>query len=66
MPEAAPANKFPDKIFFNTVNWDLRKAYVFGGIHRDSVKEMAAATAKFRMQVRDDLTTVRVHLLPPL
>lgn len=59
MPEAAPANKFPDKIFFNTVNWDLRKAYVFGGIHRDSVKEMAAATAKFRMQVRDDLTTVR-------
>jgi len=59
MPIDAPAHKFPEKIFFNTVNWDLRRAYQNGGIRKEDVKAMTTATAKFKYNVQEDLLLIR-------
>jgi len=59
MPIGVPAGKFPEKIFFNTVNWDLRKNYEYGGIRKENVKAMADATERFRVNVNEDLMLIR-------
>ncbi len=62
MPEKHPAKRYPDKIFFNSIMWDLRHWYIHGAIKREDEESMHEAQLKFKTDVLERLSEIRRYV----
>ena len=59
MPPSRAGGAYPDVVTFNTVMWDMRGFYMWGGVKREETQLMAETKAKFKADVLDKLRLIR-------